>query len=91
MIAPTTPGAVPAVARELAEHAYLTLVRSCELARERKSEATSTGPPGALCREQLPVSAAGTTAQVRRVGGMAAPIVADASRRRTGLDQAPDP
>src|ERR1700733_3351080 len=37
------------------------------------------------------MSAAATTAQIRRVGGLATPIVADASRRRTGPDQAPDP
>jgi hypothetical protein len=40
--------------------------------------------------DTLPMSAAATTTQVRRVGGLAAPIVADASRRRTGPDQAPN-
>jgi hypothetical protein len=37
------------------------------------------------------MSAAATTTQVRRVGGLATPIVADAARRRIGPDQAPDP
>jgi hypothetical protein len=37
------------------------------------------------------MSATATTTQVRRVGGLAAPIVADATRRRSGPDQAPDP
>jgi len=37
------------------------------------------------------MSAAAITTQARRAVGLAAPIVADASRRRTGLDQAPDP
>jgi hypothetical protein len=37
------------------------------------------------------MSAAATTTQIQGVGGSAAPIVADASRRQTGLNQAPDP
>ncbi len=37
------------------------------------------------------MSAATPTAQVRRASGLAAPIVADAARRQTGPDQAPDP
>jgi hypothetical protein len=37
------------------------------------------------------MSAAAITTQARRVNGLATPIVADASRRRTGPDQAPDP
>ena len=36
-------------------------------------------------------NATSTTTHALRVGGSAAPIVADASRRRTGPDQAPDP
>jgi hypothetical protein len=76
----------------LAEHAYLTVVRSYELAGDPESEVRSTAPspePGA--RMRLSMSAAATKTHARRVGGLAAPIVADASRRRTGPDQALDP
>ena len=76
----------------LAEHAYLTVVRSYELAGEPESEVRSTAPsPEPDARMQLSMSAAATKTHAQRVGGLAAPIVADASRRRTGPDQALDP
>src|ERR1700733_10715462 len=76
----------------LAEHAYLTVVRSYELAGDPESEVRSTAPsPEPDARMQLSMSAAATRTHARRVGGLAAPIVADASRRRTGPDQAPHP
>ncbi len=63
-----------------------------ELAGERESQVSSTAPPPEPdAAKQLSLSAAATKTRARRVGGLAALIVADASRRRTGPDQAPDP
>jgi hypothetical protein len=88
--APHLPAGPDPIGR-LAEHAYLTLVRSYELAEQRQPVRSDVDRAGIRCREQQPMSTAATRTQVQWVGDSAAPIVADASRRRTGLDQAPDP
>ena len=52
---------------------------------EREPQVRSTAPPPEPdARKRLSMSAAATKTHDRRVGGLAAPIVADASRRRSG-------